>query len=150
MTVISQIVAHVVTADTDHASTGSWIYLGLGGREFSLDTYGVDFSRGADAHFRLGEDSNVKYSSYNDPRTPPLSIEDLRHFPVYLRMESAGDRAAWCLEWVSVTVDPDAGHRHRYTHPALAGRSSRHRIWLDTGYGKALYLRSDCEEAPRR
>ncbi|MFC8538159.1 hypothetical protein ACFUJY_30190 [Streptomyces sp. NPDC057249] len=148
MTAISEILAHIVTADIDHASTGSWIYLGVAGREFSLDTHGVDFSRGADANFRLGEDSNVKYPEYNDPRRPPLSTEDVHHFPVYLRVESAGDRAAWCLEWASVTVDPGTGHRRRYTHPALSGTG--HRIWLDTGYGKTLYLRPEEEDEPRR
>lgn len=150
MASISQIVAHIVTADVEHASTGSWIYLGVGGREFSLDTHGIDFSRGADANFRLGEESNVKYPEYNDPRTPPLSTEDLPHFPVYLRVETAGDGPAWCLEWASVTVDPDSSHCRRYTHPSLSGSTGERRIWLDTGYGKALYLRPTDDADPRR
>ncbi|WP_031089660.1 hypothetical protein [Streptomyces sp. NRRL WC-3549] len=150
MAAISQIVAHVVTADVEHASTGSWIYLGLGGREFSLDTHGIDFSRGADANFRLGAESNVKYPEYNDPRTPPLSTEDLSHFPVYLRVETAGGGPAWCLEWVSVTVDPDTSRRRRFTPPCLSGSGREGRIWLDTGYGKALYLRPADDPGPRR
>ncbi|GGZ07449.1 hypothetical protein CP967_32425 [Streptomyces nitrosporeus] len=149
MAAISQIIAHIVTADVEHASTGSWIYLGLGGREFSLDTHDVDFSRGADACFLLGEESNVKYSDYNDPRTPPLSTEDLAHSPVYLRVETAGDGPAWCLEWVSVTVNPDTSYRRRFIHPSLAGSAREHRIWLDTGYGKAVYLRPVDDAEPR-
>lgn len=149
MAAITQIIAHVVTADFEDASTGSWVYLGIGGREFSLDTHGIDFCRGSDAFFRLGEESNVKYPDYNDPRYPPLHTEDLPHFPAYLRLETAGDDPAWALEWVSVRVNPDGGGTWRYTNPSLRRDARRHSIWLDTGYGKALYLRPDEDFSPR-
>ncbi|CAL9676918.1 hypothetical protein [Streptomyces sp. enrichment culture] len=142
MSEITQIKAHVMTADVEHAATGAWIYLGVGGREFVLDLAGKsDFAQGADDTYVFGDGANVENAQYNDPRTPPLDTDDLQYFPVYLRFESSQSGAAWCLEWVLVTVNEGQRGERSYEHPSLRTVNERHRIWLDNSYGKAVYLR---------
>ncbi|MGA5425119.1 hypothetical protein [Streptomyces lavendulocolor] len=148
MTEITKIHARVWTANVGGAETHSWIYLGFGGREFLLDTADTDFQVGMDQTFILGEGSNLTTPEYNDPRTPPLNTDDLRYFPVYLRMEGAGSVQPWCIEWASVHVNPGTPSELRYTHPSLKEVDEQHRIWLDDRYGKALYLRPDHDSEP--
>jgi hypothetical protein len=148
MAPITKIDAHIRTANVGGADTSSWIYLGVGGREFLLDTDQTDFARDADQHFLFGDGSNVVNPEYNDPRTPPLDTHDLRYFPVYIRMEGAGSVQPWCVEWASVTVNPDTSNAHRFIHPSLEEVTDRNRIWLDDKYGKALWLRPDHDTDP--
>ncbi|MGW8989810.1 hypothetical protein ACWGRF_07765 [Streptomyces zhihengii] len=89
MAPITQIRAHVETADVGGAGSDSWIYLGVGGREFLLDLQGrSDTGRAADDTYYFGEGTNADNAEYNDPRKPQLDTDDLAHFPVYLRMET--------------------------------------------------------------
>lgn len=142
MAPITQIRAHVETADVGGAGSDSWTYLGVGGREFLLDLQGrSDTGRAADDTYYFGEGTNVENAEYNDPRTPRLDTDDLIHFPVYLRVETSGSEPPWCIEMVSVTVNPESRDARQYTHPALRPHSERGRIWLDDKSGKALYLR---------
>ncbi|MGW7515813.1 hypothetical protein ACWGJ2_09475 [Streptomyces sp. NPDC054796] len=143
MAPITQILAHVHTADVGGADTGAWVYLGIGGREFVVDSTGADFTVGAKQDFRFGDGNNLEEPEYNDPRTPPLDTDDLDYFPVYLRFEPAGSNPPWCVEWVKVTVNPESGRALSYVHPSLEGETDRNRIWLDDSYGKALYLRPE-------
>ncbi|MFB4420670.1 hypothetical protein C5F59_006200 [Streptomyces sp. QL37] len=144
MSAITQIKVHLMTADVDKAGTDSWIYVGVGGREFLLDLADrEDTHRGNDATYYFGEGTNVTDPEYNDPRKPPLDTAHLDRLPVYLRMESNGSTPGWCIEWVSVTVNPDTRDAHRFTHPSLRRVTETNRIWLDNDYGKALYLLPD-------
>lgn len=144
MSAITQILAHVKTADVSHAGTDSWIYLGVGGREFLLDLADrTDTHTGQDDKYYFGEGTNVADPQYNDPRTPPLDTDDLPYFPVYLRMETSGSEPPWCVEWVSVTINPDTREARHYVHPGLHRTTETNRIWLADAYGKAIYLRPD-------
>lgn len=138
---IAKIVAHVWTADVQGAGTDSWVYLGAGGREFLLDTDETDLQQNMDQKFIFGDGSNVLNPEYNDPHTPPLNTDDLRYFPVYLRMEASGSGQAWCIEWASVHINPGTTSETYYAHPSLTKVNDQRRIWLDNRYGKALYLR---------
>ncbi|MCD9146028.1 hypothetical protein [Streptomyces albireticuli] len=146
MAAITQILAHLKTADTKNASTDSSVYLGIGGREFLLDLKDRDeMEQGADEKYYFGEGSNVEQKEYNDPSKPPLTDDDVRYFPVYLRLEPSGSDPGWCVEWASVTVNPDTPDAHRYIHPSLHKVSDTNRIWLESDAGKTLYLRPDTE-----
>ncbi|MEV0600375.1 hypothetical protein AB0I82_13915 [Streptomyces sp. NPDC050315] len=145
MAAITKIRAHVMTTNVAQAASGAWVYLGIGGREFLLDIQGADLTQGGDDEYFFGEDANVENAEYNDPRTPPLSTEDVAAFPVYLRFESAGSAAGWCLEWVSVTANPGTHDAQRFVHPSLREITEKNRIWLDNSYGKAVYLRPEDE-----
>ncbi|MFJ8660287.1 hypothetical protein [Streptomyces sp. NPDC093795] len=72
MTAITKISARVKTANVSGADTGACVYLGIGGREFLLDSTGADFTVGADQTFTFGEGNNVNNPEYDDPHSPQL------------------------------------------------------------------------------
>lgn len=140
---ITQIEAHVRTADLPRAGTYGWVYLGIAGREFLLSADGTDggTERGDNWTFVLGEDSNVENPCHNDPRRPQLDTDDLDRYPTYLRLEPAGHHPAWCLERVWIIVNPHADAPHTFDNPVLAEYGEHRRLWLAQEYGKQLHLR---------
>ncbi|WP_031073119.1 hypothetical protein [Streptomyces sp. NRRL S-118] len=138
---ITKISAYLYTADVPAADTDGIVYLGIAGREFNLDSDSDDFERGAQFTYVLGEGSNVKNSEYNDPRKPQLDTDDLDRYPAYIRFVSAGQYPGWCLERVTVTVNPDSTTPHRFDNPRLIGLGENHRIWLYNEGGNQLYLK---------
>lgn len=141
MAAISKVEAYVFTAEDSGGGTDSYVYLGLGGREFALDTTADDFEQGAVQTFVLGEDGNVVNPATNDPRRPQLDTSDLHLFPVYLRIEPSGSEPDWCLERAIVTVNPDQDSLAKYDFLSLAGTEAHQKIWLGTRHGKILYLK---------
>jgi hypothetical protein len=132
---ISRIDVRIATGNRSGAGTDGYIYLGVCGREFHVDSAQNDFERGTDRTYTLGVGANVTDKEFNDPRSPQLDTASLDRFPVYLRFEPKGDNADWNLERVDVTVNP-GGSQVKYT--TLAG--SAH-LWLGQNYGKMIYLK---------
>ncbi len=120
--------------------TDDGVYLGLGGREFHLDTSSNDHESGSTRIFRLGDSSNVTSASRNDPRNPQLgTIGDLPVFPVYIRKAgpTRGDEDdAWRVESVRVTVNPGPSEI-QYSRLFRSG----HRLWLSNESGRVVYLK---------
>ena len=141
MAAITKIEAYVFTAEDDGGGTDSYVYLGLGGREFALDTSADDFQRGAAQTFVLGDGGNVLNATTNDPRRPQLDTSDLHLFPVYLRIEPSGSEPDWCLERATVTVNPGQNSLATYDYLSLAGTEAHQKIWLGTSHGKLLHLK---------
>ncbi|NYV72834.1 hypothetical protein [Streptomyces sp. UH6] len=138
MTDITKIVAKIWTADVAEAQTkDNYVYLGIAGREFVLDSTGSDFRRAQTQEFVFGEDSNVEEAEWNDPRTPQLTTADLDRYPAYIRY-TGGD--GWCLERAVITVNPGADE-HVFDNEDLAGTADNQRIWLRSDYGQTLHLR---------
>ncbi|WP_086842999.1 hypothetical protein [Streptomyces coeruleofuscus] len=150
---ITQIRAKIEVANLTGAGSDDWVYLGIAGREFVLDSGNADdFDTDTKKVFVLGEQHEddtegnftvvpVVDGEYNDPRKPQLDTEDLGLYPAYLRVEDAGNNAALCLERVRVTVHAADGSVHRFDNLRLDTVADNRRIWLHQKYGKQLYLR---------
>jgi hypothetical protein len=122
------------------AGTDDHVYLGLGGREFDLDTPEDDFREGQEQTFVLGLGSNIKaaHREKNDPRNPQLVTEDLDLFPVYIRKagsRSGTDDDAWYVERVDVIVNPGEGETF---YQGLKGRKA---LWLGNEMGLQFFLK---------
>jgi hypothetical protein len=124
----------VKTGNRSGAGTDAWIYLGIGGREFSVDSAADDFQMGTNRDYIFGDNSNVNCAQYNDPREPELDTADIDRFPVYVRLEPHGNSPAWNVEDLQVTVSPGSA-----TYRALWGAEKN--LWLGQSYGKCVYLK---------
>ena len=93
---INSIHLHIQTGGRSGAGTNGRVYLGLGGREFSIDAAGDDFERGAAREYILGEGANINNAAVNDPRSQQLFTETVANFPVYIRFQP---RSAFFDNW---------------------------------------------------
>lgn len=124
MTTITRIDAQLKTGSRVGAGTDGDVYLGIGGREFFIDSAVDDFEAGADRVYTFGAGSNVSQAFRNDPRSPyQLLTENLGRFPVYVRfvpgaVQGPGREDDWNLESITVTVNPGAG---QFQFQALGG-----------------------------
>lgn len=134
MTAIRRIDVRLVTKADPGADTDGEVYIGVGGREFYIDSAQDDFELGADDTYVLGQGSNVLNSARNDPTSPPLDTSDLDKFPVYVRFEPTGSAPDWHLGRADVTVNPGT---NQVKYSALAGSPD---IWLSQKSGKFCYL----------
>jgi hypothetical protein len=110
------------------------LFLGAAGREFRclLDS-GDDILRaGARDVFVFGGDANVALARANDPQ--PLTMEEARQRPVYLRYHS-GDED-WCVERAEVVFESESGE-YKIAAPLLDGEAH---VWLGDRMGRKLYL----------
>ena len=126
------------TKSGNDSGTDDHVYLGLGGREFCLDTSANDFESGSNQIFILGDGSNLNDASKNDPRNPKLNTADLSTFPEYIRKSGAQkskDDDGWYVERVNVTVNPGSSE---IKYSRLAGRDA---LWLSNESGRMLYLK---------
>jgi hypothetical protein len=139
MAKIRSISARIVTSNQPGAGTDSYIYLGIGGREFSCDSSDStnDFEQGLDQTFVFGDKATVDEAEYNDPRMPQLTTDDL-DYPVYVRMEESGAGPSWCVERVTVTVADDEDKKTVFDNRSLSGAG---RIWLGSTYGLKIGLK---------
>ncbi|WHM31082.1 hypothetical protein OH540_13910 [Streptomyces sp. BPPL-273] len=155
MSDITQIRARIETADVGGAETSSWIYLGIAGREFCLDSgSGDDYAVGAKTCFILGEeggsandggetgftDVTVRNAEYNDPRKPQLDTEDLDLAPAYIRFAGSGGVQYWCLERAKISVRSGTGQEFEFDNLRLRTSEENRRIWLHHEYGERLFL----------
>ncbi len=100
--IVPQTISIDVTTGTN--GTDGDVYLGLGGREFLLDTSSDDFQSDTTETFTLGTGSNVENASDNDPQTPALTINRILGAPAYIRLAGSD---SWKMSSATVTVTAD-------------------------------------------
>lgn len=136
---IHHVAVDITTTFAEGASTDGAVYLGLGGREFRLDIGDHhDFVEGDEVTYVFGEGANVLFPERNDPRAGlPLSLEDVRRFPVYIRLEAHQKQDDWELANVRVRISASSGS---VKYAALQGGTER--LWLGRQSGNILHLRA--------
>jgi hypothetical protein len=145
---ISGILCPVITANVAGAGTDGRVYLGLGGREFRLDSSADDFEKHSWREYVLGAAPNdrdlqpqqvrVKNPERNDPRQGfPLDSDALNSAPVYLRFEPLGAGDDWDLAFVAALVY-GGQFITAYTVP-----DDFHNLWLGHAAGKVVYLTTE-------
>jgi hypothetical protein len=142
MATITRIEARIQTGNKADAGTNGFVYLGIGGREFHLDSANEavdDFERNSDRTYVLGEslptETTVSHAARNDPRVGfVLKSEFLDKFPVYIRLDPTDDE--WNLERATVTAHTNAGVVAKYDN--LGGFENN--LWLARDFGLYCYL----------
>ena len=133
MAKITRIDVRVKTGSQSEAGTDGDVYIGIGGREFGLDSAADDFERGSDRTYILGEGSNV--TAGGSPSFPyQLLTENLDRFPVYMRFSPKDRNDFWNLESVTATVNPGPA---QVQFQALGGTDN---LTLGTPFGLFCYL----------
>ena len=142
---IQSIRSYIWTSTDDNSGTDGDVYLGIGGREFCLDTPHDDFEAGRAVTAVVGADTTgngVSNAAMNDPRTPyQLRTQSLDRFPVYLRIDGNDH---WKVSFAAIFV-------YAGPHPAIMQLTDRFYtpfaytgeqggIWLGPRAGKWLHL----------
>lgn len=147
MSAITGILVQLITGNVDSAGTDGRVYLGLGGREFRLDSKADDFERGSWREYVLGRGPKepqlpspqvrVEWPDFNDPRVGyALDTVDLPKSPVYLRFEPEGDSPNWNLSSVFALVYIGESQFYMYfTTPRTFDN-----LWMGDPMGKIVYL----------
>jgi len=143
---ISSVLCEIITSDFAGADTDGDIYLGIGGREFHLDSTRDDFERGSYRDYILGappielgppppDHVQVNYKDKNNPRLDfPLDTDNLSRTPVYIRFEPEDSEDNWNINFAAVLV---------YTTQFVVGYTPPagfDNLWLGHPSGKILYL----------
>jgi hypothetical protein len=147
MAKITGILCQIITGRIDGAGTDGSVYLGLGGREFRLDSSADDYERGSWREYILGRGPvepnlpppqiRVQNKEKNDPRTLfPLDTTNLNLSPVYIRFEPEGSSPDWNLRSVFILVYTGNGQFFRAYHPP----EEFDNLWMSKFSGKILYL----------
>jgi hypothetical protein len=143
---ITGILCQVITSNVDNAGTDGSVFLGLGGREFRLDSKEDDYERGSWREYVMGEGgwsssgdfpplTSVQNPQWNDPRKDfPLDTVNLTKSPVYIRFEPSGDSPNWNLAFAAALVY-DPNFVVAFTPPVAF-----HSLWLGNPMGKFLFL----------
>lgn len=157
MAEVTGILCQIITSDVDNAGTDGRVYLGIGGREFRLDSRADDYERGSWREYVLGRaplepqlpppQVRVQNPDDNDPRRGyPLRTDQLSKSPVYVRFEPEGDSPNWNVRSVVALVYRGEGTFVCY----FSLPTDFETVWLGDTYGKTLFLtESWWPEAPR-
>jgi hypothetical protein len=135
---INSIQLHIQTGGLSGAGTDGDVYLGLGGREFSVDTTSDDFERGATRSYVLGEGANIQNAAVNDPRDPQLFTERVATFPVYIRFQPRSRSDNWQLQRADVRFN-DSLHIDWDTLGLLQNDRDKG-VWLGVRSGLVVHL----------
>jgi hypothetical protein len=147
MSKITGILCQIITGNVNNAGTDGSVYLGLGGREFRLDSAADDYERGSWREYILGRaplepnlpppQIRVQNREFNDPRVGfPLDTVNLARNPVYIRFEPHGDSPNWNLRSAVVLVYIGES---QFVVAYLPTRDFDN-LWLGDPMGKILYL----------
>ena len=148
MAKITSILCEIITGRVSGASTDGNVYMGLGGREFRLDSTQDDYQSGSLRDYILGgapfgsnlssPQIRVQNKDQNDPRKGfPLDTSDLSLTPVYIRFEPEGPSDNWNVNFAAVLVYATT-FVIGYTPPAGFDN-----LFLGQAMGKILYLTSE-------
>jgi hypothetical protein len=137
---ITKLSVQLSTATDAGAGTNGFVYVGIAGREFHVDSPRNDFEAGDNYTYVFGEGANVLDAGRNDPRQPRLDTDDLDRHPVYVRFGGTNNDDDWCLDRVIVTVSGGT-NTSTYDTPRLVGTGNDGKIWLGKRFGETLYLR---------
>lgn len=143
LTPITRIEVRLKTDDVGYLfapGTNGRVYLGIGGREFALNTINNDFDNNSDAILTIGVGSTIRKPDLNNPQSPRLTIEELDVFPVYLRHQPRADANAWMLQRATVTVNPGANQRV-FSPPFLQPATLGGQVTLSAASGQTLFMR---------
>ena len=145
MTDVTGILCQVITGIDDYAGTDGRVYLGIGGREFRLDSTEDDFNRGSDRMYVLGyvpeELSPQMIPVVNaDLNSPTVGFQlDTEYFgksPTYIRFEPQGASPDWNIAAAVVRVYVGEGR-------VVGGMTTEEgfaSLWLGDASGKILFL----------
>jgi hypothetical protein len=134
---INSIQLHLETGDLSGAGTDGDVYLGLCGREFSIDTTRDDFEGGSGRTYVLGENADIRNAEFNDPRAHGLFTENVARFPVYIRFQPQTRSDNWQLLRADVRFN-DSLHIDWDTRPFIPAGSEG--IWLGVRSGLCVHL----------
>lgn len=129
---INSIELHLDTGDLSGSGTDGDVYLGLCGREFSIDTNRDDFERGSGRTYILGENADIRNADVNDPRKHELLTENMARFPLYIRFQPQTRGDNWLLQRADVRFN-DSLHIDWDTSPFIPLGSEG--IWLGVRSG---------------
>jgi hypothetical protein len=149
MVLVKTILLRLHTKRIEGGGTDGMVYLGIGGREFNVDSFDEeedDLESGSHRHYIFGQPptppfpgpnpTGVMSPIYNDPRKPMGLLTDTLD-PVYIRFEPKNKDDFWCVEEVEVRVNP-VGNTQEKRYAALFGTENF--LWLGHGRGKYLAL----------
>jgi hypothetical protein len=153
MAKITGILCQVITGNVSGAGTDGNVYLGLGGREFRLDSTKDDFERASWREYIMGAGPvepnlpppqiRVSNLDKNDPRKGfPLDTANLTRAPVYIRFEPENSDDNWNLKSAVALVYAEGKFLVGYLVPSVFDN-----LWLGTGSGKVVYLIDEFREA---
>ena len=145
MAKITGILCQIITGNLEGAGTDGSVYLGLGGREFRLDSVEDDYEKGSWREYIMGvgpveptlppPQIRVNNKDQNDPRLGfPLDTVNLVRTPVYIRFEPEGSGDRWNLSFAAALVY-SGQFVVGYTAPADFDN-----LWFGQATGKILYL----------
>jgi hypothetical protein len=147
MAVVTGIICQIMTGDVPRAGTDGNVCLGIGGREFHLDSGADDFERGSLRNYVLGRGPDYPdlpaYGVYvhnmdnNDPtRHFVIETQNLGRSPVYVRFEPENSGDNWNISSAGAFVFRNVSQFVvGYTPPVGFGD-----LWMGRGTGKVLYL----------
>lgn len=138
MPLIQSIQLHIQTGNLSGAGTDGDVYLGLCGREFSIDSTRDDFERGATRSYVLGDGANINNAAVNDPRSQRLFTENVSKFPVYIRFQPQTRTDNWQVQRADVRFE-DALHIDWDTVNFVSNDPAKG-IWLGVRSGLFLHL----------
>ena len=133
---ITKIELHLETGDLSGAGTDGDVYLGICGREFSIDSEKDDFERNSGRTYVLGDEADVRNSEFNDPRKQRLFTENVPNFPVYVRFQPRTRGDNWHLVRADVRFN-GALHIDWDTLPFVVRDEG---IWLGVRSGLFVHL----------
>lgn len=146
MAKITGILCQVVTGNINGAGTDGRVFLGIGGREFRLDSSADDFERGSLREYIMGRGPvepppppqiRVRNFDQNDPRVGfPLDTENLSKSPVYIRFEPESSGDNWNVSFAAALVYRNEGQ----FSVAFLVPPDFDNLWMGKGFGEALHL----------
>jgi len=135
---IDTIGLNLKTGNLSGAGTDGDVYLGVCGREFSIDTTRDDFERGSARTYILGDGSNVNNAAVNDPREQRLFVENVDNFPVYIRFQPQGRSDNWQLQRATLSFNGDIFPQ--WDTSSFVGNDPASGIWLGTRSGLFVHI----------
>jgi hypothetical protein len=156
MAKITGILCQMITGNVSGAGTDGSVFLGLGGREFRMDSTADDFERGSFREYIMGAGPlepnlpspqiRVNNKDRNDPRKGfPLDTANLSRSPVYVRFEPEDGDDNWNLKFAVALVYADGKFFVGYLPPEAFDN-----LWLGTGSGKILFLTEEVRGAEQK
>lgn len=142
MAAITRILLKIKTANTEGANTDGGVFLGIGGREFKINTSINDFERNLSQDIVMGENNvnppalPVMNPGGNDPRVGfAIDSSDINQSPIYIRFEPKTNEDNWHIDSLFVQVIGTDG----YILSATPG-SGFDNLWLGYKFGKIIYF----------
>ena len=143
---INSIQLHLQTGRLSGSGTDGDVYLGVCGREFSIDTNKDDFESGDGRTYVLGENTNVRNAEVNDPREQRLFTENVAKYPVYIRFQPKSRGDNWQLQRADVRFN-DSLHIDWDT-VNFVPNDPEGGIWLGVRSGLFVFLEDVSHESP--